>query len=83
MNLAVNKPKAGEDVNRYSVVSSNISTVGYDIAERVLEVEFKSGGVYQYSNVPEYEYKALLTASSLGAYLNKHILNVYQDKKIK
>lgn len=40
-------------MEREMVSSSTIVSIGYDTATETLEVEFKSGGVYQYYNVPE------------------------------
>ncbi|MFA5292607.1 MAG: KTSC domain-containing protein [Phycisphaerae bacterium] len=60
-------------MNRISVQSSNIRSIGYDTDKRILEVEFNSGSIYQYSGVSEYEYEGLLNASSKGRYMNTHI----------
>jgi hypothetical protein len=64
-------------MNRVRVVSSNINSIGYDAITRTLEVEFNSGSIYQYSSVPEHEYRGLLSASSKGGYLNSHIKDRY------
>jgi hypothetical protein len=64
-------------MDRIQVVSGNIRSIGYDTDKRILEVEFKSGSIYQYSNVPEHEYEGLLNASSKGRYLNNHIKDRY------
>ena len=58
---------------RTPVSSSNIQSVGYDAAVRVLEVEFLGGSVYQYSNVPPDRFSGLMNASSKGDYLNYYI----------
>ena len=36
-------------MERQSVSSSNLHSVGYDQESAVLEIKFKEGGVYQYS----------------------------------
>ena len=43
-------------MDRQSVSSSNIVSVGYDPTSETLEVEFQSGGVYQYYNVGQSTY---------------------------
>ena len=48
-------------------------SVGYDCAAETLEVEHESGGVCQYYNVPESIHQQLLSADSIGAFLNIHI----------
>jgi len=44
-------------MERKAVRSTNVASVGYDPKSKVLEIEFKSGGVYQYANVPEKRYQ--------------------------
>ena len=36
---------------RNDVISSNLKSIGYDSASCILEIEFHSGGIYQYSQV--------------------------------
>ena len=58
---------------REQVSSSNLVSVGYDTATQVLEVEFHSGGVYQYYGVPAALYEGLMAASSHGRYFDQFI----------
>lgn len=67
---------------RQPVSSSNISSIGYDPKTRTLEIEFHSGGVYQYFNVTEPIYNALMSASSQGSYCHHHIRDQYRWTKI-
>jgi hypothetical protein len=60
-------------MNRLPVSSSSIISVGYDQALNVLEVEFVGGGVYQYHGVPPETFQELLSAESLGKYVNQII----------
>ena len=69
-------------MDRVSVVSTNVRSVGYDAESSTLEVEFNSGSVYEYLNVPESEYESLMNASSKGRYLNRNIKGHYQDVRI-
>ncbi|MDP2684733.1 MAG: KTSC domain-containing protein [bacterium] len=68
---------------RVPVSSSNIRSVGYDQQSATLEVEFTSGEVYQYFNVPEYLYQQFLQALSHGQFLNEHIRYNYRYQKIR
>jgi len=70
-------------MERKSVVSSNLSSIGYDVSSSTLEVEFKNRSIYQYLGVPENVYKELMASQSIGSYLNKHIKNAYRFKQIK
>ncbi len=62
-------------MKRKSVDSSNIASIGYDEHSQTLEIEFNSGRIYQYFNVPSSEYNALMNASSHGTYFNQNIKN--------
>jgi len=70
-------------VDRVSVVSTNIRSVGYDPESSMLEVEFNSGSIYQYLDVPESEYEGLMNAASKGRYLNRNIKGRYEDIKVR
>ncbi|MFH0178294.1 KTSC domain-containing protein [Streptomyces cacaoi] len=67
---------------RQSVSSSNLRSVGYDPANGVLEVEFKSGAVYQYSGVPEGIHSALISAGSKGQYLHRAVIGTFPCQRI-
>jgi hypothetical protein len=60
-------------VRRYGVMSSAIKAVGYDETSATLEVEFRSGSVYDYEDVPPEEVLELLRADSLGRYFATRI----------
>jgi len=62
-------------MERIPVESSAIRSAGYSAAEKRLEIEFTSGTVYQYLDVPEVIYFALLAADSKGAFFDRHIRN--------
>lgn len=69
-------------MDRYSVASSNISSIGYDTATETLEVEFLSGAVYQYYNVNQNMYDRLMQESSKGRFLNTYIKNAYPYTRV-
>lgn len=69
-------------MNRKSVTSSNIASIGYDESSETLEIEFKNGGVYQYFDVPERVYKGIMSASSHGEYLAQNIKGHYRYSKV-
>jgi len=60
-------------MQRQIVSSSNLVSVGYDSTSSILEIEFHSGGVYQYLNVPVSIYNGLMNASSHGTYFDVYI----------
>lgn len=65
-------------MERRHVSSSNLSSVGY--LNGVLEIQFHSGGIYQYSGVPESVYLGLMSAGSKGTYFSTHIKNRYSAR---
>lgn len=65
-------------MERQTVSSSNLASVGYDPNSEILEVEFLSNGkIYEYYNVPQFTYDRLMEASSIGRYFNIEIKDVY------
>lgn len=68
---------------RQPVSSSNLHSVGYDPPTATLEIEFNSGGIYQYSGVPVHVYDSLMNSGSLGRYFSSYIRNVYPCVKIQ
>lgn len=60
-------------MERIPVSSSDIASVGYDTASMVLEIEFRTGSVYQYFQVPLDIYRGLLSAASHGRYFDVYI----------
>lgn len=69
-------------MDRLLVNSTNIVSVGYDAAAKALEVEFQSGKVYQYLDVPEPIYQDLMTASSKGEFFHDNILKEFDFREV-
>lgn len=67
---------------RKTVKSSNIVSVGYDEAEKILEVEFLRSGVYKYFNVPKDVYEDFLGAASAGKFLYAKIRGRYRYSQV-
>jgi len=67
-------------MRRRSVNSSSVQSVGW--SDGTLELEYVSGDVYQYYEVPQPTYAALLAAPSIGAYVNKHIKPLYDCREV-
>lgn len=70
-------------MERQSVESSNLASIGYDAENEILEIEFNHGGIYQYFDVPENVYEELMSASSHGQYFDRNIKKAgYEFKKM-
>lgn len=66
----------------HSVSSSNIAAVGYDAENQFVYVQFLNGSTYVYKGVPEHEFEHLLTAPSVGSYLNRNYKNIYPYERV-
>ena len=69
-------------MERYSVASSNVASIGYDEVSETLEVEFLNGSIYQYFNVPANMHEQLMQAGSKGRFLNIYIKNAYPFSRV-
>ena len=69
-------------MKRDPVSSSNIVSVGYDAPSETLEVEFMSGSVYQYYNVPQSIYDAFIAAPSAGQFFAYQIKNAFPYSRV-
>ncbi|MCZ2102631.1 MAG: KTSC domain-containing protein [Chitinophagales bacterium] len=69
-------------MNRQTVNSSNIASVGYDEATSTLEIEFLNNSIYQYFDVPQHIYQVLMNADSHGKHLAQNIKGVYRYSKV-
>ncbi|TDD12431.1 KTSC domain-containing protein [Kribbella turkmenica] len=58
-------------MRRRLVNSSSVRSVGW--SDGTLELEYVNGSTYQYYDVAQTTFAALLAASSIGTYVNTHI----------
>ena len=64
------------------VHSTMIAEIGHDPYTNILEVRFHNGRIYHHFMVPRYEYEALMSAESIGAYFNRVIRPHYRSTRI-
>jgi hypothetical protein len=69
-------------VQRQPVQSRALRTVGYDAQAEELEIEFSSGQVYRYSNVPPSVHDWLLRASNKGIFVTRQIVGRYPERSL-
>jgi hypothetical protein len=70
------------DVERLPVKSRILRSVGYDDSKKILEIEFSSGFVYQYSGVPQKVYADLMHSDEIGKYFSEKIRPKFQTKQV-
>ncbi|ENK0806561.1 KTSC domain-containing protein [Vibrio fluvialis] len=68
-------------MERNTVNSSNLVSVGYDEDSHTLEIEFKKS-IYQYFNVPVHIYEELMASDSKGIYHHQYIKNNYPYERV-
>jgi hypothetical protein len=66
-------------LERERVQSSNLRSVLYDEVKKNLEIEFHSGIIHQYQNVPSKVYTDLMNASSVGIFYTEKIKNRFRS----
>jgi hypothetical protein len=64
------------------VDSTTLASAGHDPSSAVLELQFRSGAVYQYFSVPHAVYQSLLCALSKGVYFHQNIRGRYPYQRI-
>lgn len=63
--------------------SRSVKRINYSEETKILEVEFTTGTVYHYFDVPKDVMMEALKAESIGSFMNAHIKGTYEYKKIK
>ncbi len=69
-------------MERAAVASGALKSVGYDAGTRVLEVEFRTGRVYQYEDVPPETHAWLLRVENKGGFLNRMIIDRFRALEV-
>jgi hypothetical protein len=69
-------------MNVIAVESSTLATIAYDGNRELLQLEFHSHALYQYSGVPATVHEALLRARSKGSYFNRAIRGKFPYSRV-
>lgn len=67
---------------RHPLASTAVTSAGYDPDTQQLELEFRNGRLYRYSDVPPGVYDFLLRSPSKGGYVNRMIDGKYSHEDI-
>ena len=70
-------------IERVTVDSSSLASVGFAREVKVLEIEFRSGAVYRYLGVPLTVFEGLKKAESKGHYFTKSIRGKYEFCRVE
>ena len=69
-------------VQRQSVQSRALRSVGYDADAEELEIEFQSGSVYAYERVPRSVYEWLMRIPNKGVFVTRQIVGQYTERAL-
>jgi hypothetical protein len=69
-------------VERQPVKSRILRSVGYDDSTKILEIEFHTGLVYQYSGVPPKVYADLMHSEEIGKYFSEKVRPKFHTKQV-
>ena len=69
-------------MERQSVDSSMMSSIGYDVESQILEIEFNSGAVWQYFDFPETMWYEFESSGSKGQFFHREIKNQYSESRV-
>ena len=72
------RPASAPEPAGLPVRSNFIERVAYDPVNKTMAIQFRSGEIYRYLDVPAREYQALERANSRGAYFHEHIRDAYR-----
>ena len=70
-------------MERKRVNASNIRSVGYDEAKQLLEVEFTSGSIVQYTGVSSEVHRRFVNSPSPGSYFQDNIEENFTAKRMR
>lgn len=70
-------------MDRKRISSGNIRSVGYDARSRVLEIEFSSGSIIQYSGVSDEIHRRFVNSPSPGSYFRDNVEENFSSKRVR
>jgi hypothetical protein len=70
-------------MERKRINSSTIRSVGYDAGKQVLEIEFSSGSIVQYTGVSPEVHRRFMSSPSPGSFYQDQIDENFPYKKIR
>jgi len=71
-----------QPLKRLPVQSTMATSVGYDCNDRILQVEFSNGAVYEYADVEPETWEALQETDSLGKFYHSEIRGQYDCQRV-
>jgi len=70
-------------MERKRINASTIRSVGYDAAKQILEIEFPSGSIDQYSDVSAEVHRRFMRAPSPGSFFQDQIDENFPSRRVR
>jgi hypothetical protein len=70
-------------MERKRINASTIRSVGYDAAKQVLEIEFSSGSITQYSGVSPEVHRRFMSSPSPGSFFQDQIDESFPSRRVR
>jgi YD repeat-containing protein len=70
-------------MDRKRINASSIRSVGYDAARQLLEIEFTSGSIVQYSGVSPEVHRRFVNAPSPGSFFQDQIDENFPARRVR
>jgi len=70
-------------MERKRVIASTIRAVGYDAGRQLLEIEFSSGSVVQYSGVSPEVHRRFMGSPSPGSFYQDQIEENFPSRRVR
>lgn len=70
-------------MERKRISNAKIRSVGYDAKQQVLEIEFSSGDIVQYSRVSEEYHRRMMAAPNPYSYFQDKIEEGFSSRRVR
>jgi len=70
-------------MNRTAITANGIAQVGYEQGSEILEIEFTSGKVFQFFNVPEKMFNQFMNTPQKEFYYERNIYERFPYKRVE
>ncbi len=70
-------------MERKKVNSTHVRSIGYDAKDQMLEIEFFSGSVMQYSRVSNEIHRRLMASTSMKSFIDDNIQDSFSEKRVR
>ena len=70
-------------MERKKVSSTPVRSIGYDAKDQILEIEFFSGSIIQYSRVSSEIHRRLMASNAMKSFIEDNIQDNFSEKRVR